>query len=110
MILINTIDANDMLIEAQLDDGIYHLGLSWNQEGQLWTLSIRDLNFAVLASGIAVVPNWPLLNQVRRPEFPEGEIAVYSVNDAKLVRKSFVNGEAAIFYFSPDEIAQTTNA
>lgn len=108
MMRIGVIDANDMLIEAQLDDSVYHLGLSWNEEGQFWTLSIRDLNLSIMASGIAVVPNWPLLNQIRQPEFPPGEIAVYSPPGVDIGRKSFVNGSAAMFYFSETDFANAS--
>jgi hypothetical protein len=105
MIILGIIDSNDMLIEAELDDSVYHLGVSWNQEGQLWTLSIRDLNFSVLVSGIALVPGFPLIHQVRRTYLPPGELTVYSVNDKPLNRKSFVNGEALLLYFTAEELA-----
>lgn len=107
MIELGIIDANDMLIEAELDDSVYNVGLSWNQEGQLWTLSIRDLNFSILVSGIAVVPSYPLLRQIRRTYLPLGDFMVYSVNDKPLNRKSFVNGEAAVLYFTAEELGLT---
>lgn len=101
---IGTIDANDMLIEAELDGKVYNIGLSWNEEGQLWTLSIRDLNLSILASGIGVVPNWPLLRQVRQPEFPQGEIAVDFPRGETLTRSSFTDGIATMFYLSPSDL------
>ena len=104
MMQIGIIDANDMLIEAELDGTLYYIGLSWNQEGQLWTFSIRDLNREVLTSGISVVPRWPLLMQVRRPELPPGEIAVEIMTGKKLGRKSFVDGSAYMYYFSPEDL------
>ena len=110
MIQLGIIDANDMLIEAELEDSVYNIGLSWNQEAQFWTLSIRDLNYSLLVSGIAVVPTFPLLNQIRRTYFPPGEIMVYSVNDKPIKRNSFVNGEASIIYFTADEMAEALNA
>jgi hypothetical protein len=103
MIQLGIIDANDMLVEAELDDSVYNIGLSWNQEGQLWTISVRDLNFSLLVSGIAAVPGFPLLYQVRRTELPPGQLWIYSVNNNKLNRKSFVNGEAGLFYFTAEE-------
>lgn len=99
MIQIFPIDANDQIIEAQLDGGVFNLGLSWNEEGQLWTLSIRDLNLSYLVSGIAVVPNWPLLSQFRQPSFPVGEIAVYAPHGVRLNRNSFKDGIAYMAYF-----------
>lgn len=105
MMRLGVIDANDMLIEAELDNRIFHVGLSWNETGQLWSLSIRDLNLSVLASGISVVANWPLFVQMRRPEFPEGELAVYAVPGSRLDRRSFVDGRAGLFYLSAEELA-----
>src|SRR5690349_18790186 len=105
MIQLGVIDENDMLIEAELDDSVYHIGLSWNQEGKLWTLSVRDLNYSLLVSGIAVVPSYPLLYQVKRSFLPPGDFMVYSVNDRQLDRKSFVKGEAILFYLTFDELS-----
>lgn len=98
------IDANDMLIEATLDGGQYVIGLSWNELAQFWTMSLRDLNYSVLCSGIAVIPRWPLLFQVRQPEFPPGEIYVDCNQGVKLDRYSFVNGKAAILYYTEEDL------
>lgn len=105
MLIIDTIDANDMLLEAQLDDTVYHIGLSWNQEAGQWTLSIRDLNQSILASGISVVPNWPLLSQARRPDFPSGEILAMKSDHLPIARNSFASGNAYLAYVSLDDIA-----
>lgn len=104
MMLLGVIDANDMIIEAQLDSKIYNVGLSWNEEGQFWTISIRDLNMSILASGIAVVHNWPLLNRVRRPEFPTGDLGVYLSDGKNLDRRAFADGFALLFYFTAEEM------
>ena len=104
MIELGTIDANDMLIEAELEDSVYHIGLSWNQSGQLWTLSIRDLSYSLLISGIAAVPGYPLLKQVRRSYLPAGDLAIYSINNKNLNRYSFVKGEANLLYFTAEEL------
>jgi hypothetical protein len=98
------IDANDMIIEATLDDGQYIIGLSWNQLAQFWTMSLRDLNFSVLCSGMMVIPRWPLLFQTRQPEFPPGEIYVDCNKGVVLDRYSFVNGSAAILYLSEADL------
>lgn len=105
MMRIGLIDANDMLAEVECDDRVFNIGMSWNEEGALWTMSVRDLNFSIIASGIAVVPNWPLLRQVRRPESPDGEFAVDAAPGARLGRQSFVTGAATLYYLSPIDIA-----
>lgn len=104
MMRLGVIDANDMLMEAQLDGRVYNVGLSWNQEGQLWTLSIRDLNFSILAAGIAVVQNYPLLFKIRQPEFPPGEFGVDAPSNIRLGRKSFVDGTANLYYLTAAEV------
>lgn len=102
---IAVIDANDQLIEVDLDGDVYNLGLSWNEEGQLWTMSLRDLDGVVLLSGIALVANWPLLRQVRRPELPPGEFAIVAPAGSRLDRQSFASGAATLWYFSPEDPA-----
>lgn len=105
MMRLGVIDANDQLIEADLGGTVFHIGLHWNQEGQLWTLSVRDLDRQILVSGIAVVPNWPLLRQIRAPELPPGEFGVSLRPGAGLDRGAFVRGDASLWYFPPEELA-----
>lgn len=97
---VGMIDENDQLIEAELGDRVFNIGMSWNEEGQLWTMSLRDLNLELLASGIAVVSNHRLLEQVRRPEFPSGDFGVDFDPFKKMTRSSFVDGTARLYYFS----------
>ncbi len=113
MMRIGLIDENDQLAEATLDDRVFNIGMSWNQEAQFWTMSIRDLNLELLASGIAVVGNYPLLNNIRRVEFPEGELVVDIDPRKKITRSSFIDGTARLYYFSqfdldnlPEEIVK----
>lgn len=108
MIALPVIDANDMLIEAQLGDAPYYIGLSWNETGGFWALGLRDLNREVLVSGISAVPNWPLLRQVRRPELPPGELVVGAAPDHAMGRRSFADGSAVLVYFDEDDLAELT--
>lgn len=105
MIRIGLIDENDQLSEAELDNRVFNIGMSWNEEAQFWTMSIRDLNLELLASGIAVIGNYPLLNQIRRTEFPGGELVVDIDPSKTITRSSFVDGTARLFYFSVDDLA-----
>lgn len=102
---IGLVDENDQIAEVSLGDSVFNLGFSWNEEGQIWTMSLRDLNFELLASGIAVVSNVPLLRQFRRPEFPPGEFAVDSNPNKSLNRQSFFDGSATLYYVFPEEMA-----
>ena len=100
---ISFIDANDQLIEADLDGVTYHIGLSWNEEGQLWTMSIRSLDRQILVSGVAVVPSTLLLRPIRRPSLPPGEFIVAAGPGTLLDRLSFVSGKAFMFYLSTED-------
>lgn len=104
MMPISVQDENDQLIEADMDGTTYHLGLSWNEEGGLWTFSLRDLNRELLVSGIALVPGGPLLRQIRNPQLPPGEIAVDAPAGYVMDRNSFVSGPATLWYFSPEDL------
>lgn len=110
MILLDLIDANDQLLEAELDGSAYYLGVSWNEAGQLWTISVRDLNKQVLVSGICAVPLYALLHQVRRSEMPPGELIVDCVPGTALNRSSFTDGSATLWYFDVDDMAELASA
>ena len=62
-------------------------------------MSVRDLDRQLLVSGIRIVPLYPLLQQVRRPELPPGEIGVDCVPGYTLKRDSFARGDAALVVF-----------
>lgn len=106
MILIGAADANDMLLEVSLDRWSGYIGLSWNQWGGFWTMSLRNLDSDILVSGLAVLPMWPLLRQTRRPEYPPGEFIVGCDPALTLGRRSFADGAAALVYFDPEDIAE----
>ena len=102
-VVFTPIDANDMLMEADLDDVTYQVGLHWNQEASRWTLSVHDLDGEPLVSGLAVVADFPLLRQVRDVLLPEGEFVVDCPGDV-IGRRAFVEGRAVLMYFTSDEI------
>jgi hypothetical protein len=110
MMFLNVLDANDQLLEAELDGLAYYLGISWNEAGQLWSLSVRDLDRQLLVSGIRVVPLYPLLQQVRRPELPPGEIVVDCAEGYTLKRDSFASGAAGLWYFDTVDLAEIASA
>lgn len=99
------LDTNDQLHEAELDGATYSVTFSWNEEAQRWTMSLRNLNRDVLVSGIAVVPLWPMLRQVRTLDMPPGEFVVDCLPGTVLDRRSFANGAASLWYFTADDVA-----
>jgi hypothetical protein len=104
---VGIIDANDQLIEAEFSGKTYYLGVSWNEEAHIWTMSLRNLDRQLLVGSIAMVPLYPLLRQMRRDDFPPGEliIAISGEYRQMLHRDSFKNGEAVLFYVEPEDLA-----
>ena len=104
---VGVIDANDMLVEAELSGSTYYLGISWNEEMGEWTMSIRNLDEQLLVSGIPVVPLYPLLRQTRRVGYPPGEliVAISGGVNQDLDRQSFIEGKAVMFYVEPEDLA-----
>ena len=105
MIIISPIDANDQIIEADLDGSTYYLGLSWNQTAGFWTMSVRDLAGEYLASALPVVPFWPLMHQVRKATLPPGDIGVWTRDGSPPGRGSFADLTAVMVYFTAAEMA-----
>jgi len=106
MIELFPIDANDSILEADLDGRTFYIGFSWNETAQAWTLSLRDLRGELLSSSIACVPFWPLLWQIRHPSHPPGELFVYLRDGAVLDREAFVRGDANVIYFEAAEMEE----
>jgi len=100
------IDANSQIIEAELGEVTYQVGLDWNEEASRWTLSLLNLDDTVLISGVPVLLGALLLRQVRNPSCPSGEfLATHTVAGGRIGRGDFVAGRAALYYLDPDDIA-----
>lgn len=111
MIAFAPIDANSQLIEAELGDVTYQVGLDWNEEAGRWTLSLRNLDDAVLISGVPVMQGALLLRQARNPSCPPGDfLATHTVTGARIGRQDFAAGRAALHYMDPDDIAAYRDA
>jgi hypothetical protein len=105
VIWITPVDANDQLIEADLEGDTYYIGLSWNQTMGAWTMSVRDLAGEYLASALPLVPYWPLLHQVRKATMPPGEIGVWTRDGLPPGRQDFNDMTAVLVYFTAAEMA-----
>jgi len=106
MIQLFPIDANDQIMEADLDGATYYVGLSWNEYGQMWTLSLRNLGGEMLSSSIPAIPLWPLLAQIRQPSHPPGEFVIALADGATLDREAFNTGTAALLYFDAADMKE----
>lgn len=106
MIEFAPLDANSQLIEAELGEATYQVGLDWNETAGLWTLSLRNLDSALLLSGVPVLLGALLLRQVRNPDCPPGDfLATHTAAGARIGRGDFVAGRAALYYLDPEDIA-----
>lgn len=111
MIQFLPIDANSQLIEAELGETSYQVGLDWNETAGRWTLSLRNLDSAFLLSGVPVLSGALLLRQVRNPDCPPGDFLAFATPaGARIGRQDFVNGRARLFYLDPDEVAEVRAA
>lgn len=106
MIEFAPIDTNSQLIEAELGEVTYQVGLDWNEEASRWTLSLLNLDDTVLISGVPVLLGTLLLRQVRNPSCPPGDfLATHTVAGARIGRGDFAAGRAALYYLDPNDIA-----
>lgn len=100
MIRIDMQDANDFVTSIVIENEIYKLHFGWNSDAEQWSLDVRTAANADIGRGIAVVPNFPLLNQGRRNGLPKFELMAVVVNsdnmdNQQIGREDFVNGKFA---------------
>lgn len=106
MLQISIADHNDFIEPATLDGTLYKLHFAWSPHGG-WGLDIRDGQNSDIIRGIAVVPNFPLLDGYRRHGgIPPGELLAI-VNDTaiqQIGRRDFVEGRASFIYVPESEV------
>ena len=100
-------DLNDFVVQVTLDSTIWRLHLSWNDSAGLWSLDVRDSSDTTIVKGIRCVPNFPLLNQYRRPALPPGDFLCVVSDDTytSIGRDDFVNGKATLVYVTEVEMS-----
>jgi len=108
MVKLALLDANDFVQSVLLDDEPYKLHFAWNDTSKAWTLDLRDSHGKDIVRGIRIVPNFPLLHQMKRNGLPKGEfmavIVNFTWNDCQTIgRRDFLNGRASLVYISEVE-------
>lgn len=79
-----------------LDGRQYTLGLSWNQFGSFWTLSLWDAEESAIVLGVRVNTNWPILRYYRYdPRTPRGELMALDLAGYREDREAATVGESA---------------
>lgn len=105
MIQIPVPDENDSISEIDIDGETYFFHFAWNETASFWTLSIENANKESLASGIRIVPDYPLLSQIQRPYLPQGEILAITPDRRNSIgRSDLPSGRVAIIYATADEV------
>ena len=114
MLKIGMYDANDFIESVNLEGERYDLHFAWNQSNKTWTMDIRTSQKEDIVRGIAMVPNFPLLNQHRRTAgLPAGEImAVVNNPTARqaIGRYDFLNGKFSLVYIPGGELSAILEA
>lgn len=60
---------------VSLDGRVFTLDLAWNMRSGSWYVSLSDAEERPIASGIRLIPNWPLLRFHKwDPRCPQGEL------------------------------------
>lgn len=109
MIVIPVLDANDSLTEVVLDDETFFLRLSWNSEGQFWTLGVENAYNEVIITGIALVPDTPLLARYRHLLVPDGELFALTPDRRDTIsREALPSGDVALVYLDAEEVINGT--
>lgn len=105
MIKIPLIDANDFEVEAELDDVTYFLHFAWNDEAEIWTLSVSNANNESVLSGIRIITNYPLLGNYPHLGLPTGYLIATCLDTSKTTigRSDFADNVVEMVYISRDE-------
>lgn len=108
MLKIGMYDANDFIESVNLEGEKYDLHFAWNQNNKSWTMDVRNSQKEDIVRGIALVPNFPLLNQHRRTAgLPAGEFVAVVTNPMAgqtIGRYDFLNGKISLVYIPGGEL------
>ena len=115
MISIEMQDANDFVTSFVLNEQTYKLHIGWNDAARQWSMDVRTAANIDIGRGIAIVPNYPLLNQGRRTGLPDYEIMAVVVNtdsaeNQTIGREDFISGKFALVVVPEAEINAIKNA
>lgn len=105
MLKIPLLDANSQLVEIDLDNNTYFLGVDWNPEGEFWTLSIEDYNHSAIVSGACIVPDSPLIFRHKYLPVPPGEFVAVTKDKRNVIsRDDFSSGAVSLIYIEASEV------
>lgn len=106
MLEIKFADENDQVVEADLDGKVFEIRLSWNESGQYFTLELSSETGLILIGGVSLVSGVPLLWRYRDATLPDGDFMLVTNDGFEVNRKSFILGQARLFYITKDELSE----
>lgn len=90
---------------TELDGRVYELTLLWMARLQAWSLDLAIADGATIVSGLMLIPNWPLLERLRHPERPPGELWVLDDAGAGITRQN-LGREVTLLYLEPEDLRE----
>lgn len=94
---------DDYFVQVLLEGKLYYLYMSWNSEAEYWTMAIRDFSRKLIASGLKVVPNFPLIGRYFIEGMPPGEFVALSKSES-IAQSDFLDGYAEMVYIPEAEL------
>lgn len=107
MALVLPLDSTDphYTVAVKLGGTRYRLGMDWNEREGSWYLSLSQEDGTAIASGLRVVPDWPLLRRVTDAVRPPGEIMFRNTNADDAEPGRYDIGESFVpLYYEESEL------
>ena len=106
MIALDVANTNSQVIDAILDDELFHIILNWNSSNSNWTFGIRNANYEALIVGVSLVVNYPLTKQFRYRQLFPGELMIFCNKDRNgpIPRDGFVTGDYELVYITEEDL------
>jgi len=93
-------DMNDSFSRVVLDGVQYLIRFTWNEAAQSWVFGLYTMMRVPIATGIKLVPRFPLNLQIVDDRYPPGAFGVYSDFNT-IGRDDFFEGKAVFSYIPP---------
>lgn len=99
-------DTTDQLVNIELGGNPYTLRVLWNESAGYFSLSVFELEGAVILENIKMVKNYPLIGRFKDDRLPIGDL--YFIDNknknARPLYESIGTGDYSLMYYEPDII------
>jgi hypothetical protein len=90
-------------LRTQLDGRDYVVVLQWNQRQQRWSMDVADQDGDMIAAGIVLVVDFPLLSLVTDERRPPGTLAVIDPQSPRIDPTLESLGSRHLVCYYPEE-------